>query len=241
MSLYYVNDTTQTELTSTALNSLTAGTYTLIAKYHDVEATGGTISLQLTEASNAVIVDFERLKNTNQEWDWAVCAQIIANNRLSREGSAASTATLSNILVAVYQDLHPTMSAIACRSNLERVEPAYTVMAADLFYTNNTNPMADAFQIQGSYTENHIYEMLSAGKLMIMYFASNTDTTSAFNGRYVIICGIDKVAQKYYVYDPFAQSEEPNECVWYSYSDLENGTILDRTDLSYNKSVIEFS
>ncbi len=234
--IYYNN----AELTETALSALTAGTYTLTAKYNGVDLTGGTITLTLvaSQSSNEPIeLTFTEEYAPVEEWDWVACAKIIANYRRVREESTPTNLDVLDGLVFLYTSKDSTLTEDDCYENFERVSLADVAKTARYFYTDGTSSSGISFFYNSvANIEQYINSMLTQDKLCVMYLQSSLDSgTDMTNGRYVVVCGEDTEEEQYKIYDPYTGYYS-----WVDYSDFTTGGVLGRTDLTYSGLVVDY-
>ncbi len=222
-------------LTPSVVNALTAGTYTITAKYQDVAATGGTITLTVSEATSNIAVrdivaDVEYITN----YDWLHCAKKLADYRLVREGSSPSTLTEDD--VAILLGFDPDAPA---RGTLYK-----TFNATCLFYTNGqqSSGVSGFTRVTNANTvsENELFNIISNDSIVIMQLADSTATSDVTKMRYLIICGVNKDTHQLKVYDCLETSD--NLVRWIDTSVIFNGGYdAANANVKFLGSIIEVS
>ena len=227
VELYYNGEI----LTTAIVNSLSAGTYTIVPKYHDVTATGGTVTLTIENPPAGTVVNLSGVTLetvTNANWDWTACAKMAANVRLSRESSAATTKSVGQAIIAVKGS-----SNINVRGNISE-----TANAANFFYTNGSLDTYNFYEstINESGAENVLLSKLQNGEAVILLLTSATNPTSYESARYLLLTGINTGNHTYTVFDPTTgNSVEISESV------LFNGGYNSNSDLRFTGVIIEFA
>ncbi len=224
--LYYNNSA----LTVETVNGMSAGNYNIVVKYKDVEATGGTITLNVTSPATGVIIELTNVTMepvTNPVWDWAACAKMIANARLSREGLSATTQTVPMSIVAV-----KGTGGIGIRGTVSE-----TALAANYFYTNGNKDSFNFYDsaIDANGIENALKESLEDGKASVILLTSATAPTDYSGARYVVLCGINTITHEYKIMDPVSGTTS-----WVAESVLLNGGYNSNNDLRFTGLVVEF-
>ena len=230
IALYYMNGTVKTPLTADVVNQLLPGTYTVTVEYNGVIATGGTVTLTITDAPTGTVIELNNITIetvTNSNWDWAACAKMIANNRLLREGSAATTKTVPQALVAI-----KGAANLNARGTLSE-----TASAADFFYTNGETGTLNFYEttINVSGAEVALLSYLNSGQAVALLLTSTTDTTDYSLARYVVLCGINTGTHMYKIMDPVLGTT-----TWVSQSTLFNGGYDNNSNLRFTGAIIEF-
>lgn len=228
VELYY-NDTI---LTASTVNSLSAGTYTIVPKYKDVIATGGTVTLTVTEpVVEMVEVSIPTPCQYTVEFDGLTCAQILANLKLANDNQPATTLDVSDVaaLLNIDED-YPTRTS---RSN--------TFKATCYFYTNGQLSSSNAFINLNNATavsEDVLYDMVDAGNVAIMHLADSTDRTNPEKMRYIIICGVNKTTHQLKVYDCLEYNQS-NRLRWIDTATIFNGGyITTNENIKFSGSII---
>lgn len=226
LHLYYNNS----ELTASTVNSLAAGTYSLTAKYIDVTATGGNITLTViaaTTPSNAVTIELLDPEPVPLEvLDWVATAKMIANIRLRKEGKDINEEDLISAAISYGYSNYKT----------ERGDIIDTINMATYFYTFG-NKCEGSYFIDIETTtnpENTLYNSIKTGKAIIMQMVSIEDETDMSEARYLLLLGVDKGTHQLKIYDPINDIEE-----WYNTSDFLNGTYGENGNLIFSKRIIE--
>ena len=228
VELYYDNNV----LTTDIVNSLTAGSYTIVPKYKGVAATGGTVTLTVSEATsqNRVEVSFSTQECGVEEYDCFHCAKILANFRLSSEGSATTTLTEED--AAVYFNYDPEFP--------ERVSLYKTLQATGYFYTNGQSASTAGFsRITNSaqLTEDDLYTRVASNKIVIMQLSNSSAPTDVTQMRYLIVCGVDTSTHQLKIYDCNKPSQKT---AWYDTSLFtEGGYVEDNLNIKFNGSIVE--
>lgn len=233
VTLYYNN----AELTADVVNSLSAGPYPIVVKYKGIEATGGTVTLNVTTGtSNRIILNnITRVEAIEVEWDWAAAAKMAADNKLIREGKSASTKVIQEAIIAVNSE------DLMSRATIDK-----TVSAAKFFYNDGASTNGYSFvsnNINVDTAENELYNHITAGKAVIMLLTSTNDPTDMSLARYVVLCGIDIVNHQYGIIDPFDDYIDPqtgSNINWYDQSIFYNGGYAGNSDLRFTGKIIEF-
>ena len=227
VELYY-NDI---PLTADTVNALNAGTYTIVPKYKNTAATGGTVTLTVKNPQSDNIVELTTVTNENLEdaaWDWVGAARMIANSRLRRENKAETTKDIFDALLEIKPD-DPTV-----RGTLEE-----TVNAAKYFY--NDGVITGTNFIKGSVNlstaENTLFNNIKAGKAVIMQLTSADAPTDMAQARYVVLCGVNKENHTLKIMDPVSASSDGE---WISKDTMFNGGYNGESNLKFAGTVIEF-
>ena len=238
--LYYTSGSTETLLTTAVLNELAAGTYPLTLKFHSTAATGGTITLVVAAAaSNIAEVNIAPIIADAPEWDWAYCAQMLANARLAREGSAASSKEAYDALIAIYSANDRTFTEDDIWDTLTRVSLTDTAKATRYIYTGGATTGGTTFKPVTNttgYNEDRFFEEVSAGKACILLLKSIATPNDLNAARYVVLCGVNKENHTFKIADPVA-----NTTAWYPSDAFYNGGAMGNSDLKFSGSVIEFN
>lgn len=227
VELYY-NDI---PLTADTVNALNAGTYTIVPKYKNTAATGGTVTLTVKNPQSDNIVELTTVTNENLEdaaWDWVGAARMIANSRLRRENKAETTKDIFDALLEIKPD-DPTV-----RGTLDE-----TVNAAKYFY--NDGVITGTNFIKGSVNlstaENTLFNNIKAGKAVIMQLTSADAPTDMAQARYVVLCGVNKENHTLKIMDPVSSSSDGE---WISKDTMFNGGYNGESSLKFAGTVIEF-
>ncbi len=240
--LYYISGTDEILLTDTELNSLTAGSYNLIFKYNGILATGGTITLTVSEPAETTVVEVAIPSLgalSTASWDWARCAKIIANVKRVGDGLEESTVTDRTIAIEIYRLLYPDLSNIQLAAKREKLDLFTITYAAEYVYdgTISDEVLPEKFIETDNlayYNENTFYNMIASGKVAILYLQSISNPTSYDAGKYVVICGVDKTDHEYKIYDPVMNTSD-----WYSSASFYSGGAMGNSDLIFTGAVVE--
>lgn len=231
IQLYYMNGTNKIELTPGIINGLAAGSYTVIAEYQNVAATGGTITLVITASTVsenvAEIPDVENEPVFVEEMDWLAAAKIVANVRLEREGYEANTTDIFDAAFELEWD------DIGLRGDI-----AKTVEAAGYFYNDNQVSSTRYFvstSVSASTAENTLFNSIDAGKAVIMQLTSTTDASDMSLARYLVLCGVNKDSHTFKVLDPITGGD----ATWVSQDILFNGGYGGDNTLKFTGRIIE--
>lgn len=204
-------------LTADIVNSLTPGQYTLIPKIGEIVATGGTVTLTVSEAdtpSDIIEIDLPVSTVDEIELDWLHCARAMANYKLSKEGKAQAALTDEAVLTALALD--PLESI--------RVKYTYTAAATSLLYTNGESQSSTAIgkgTNKNLFTETSLYNKLANNGMVIINLADSTDKTNVDSMHYIIICGINRTTRQIKVYDCWQGDEAL--LTWVDYDSVFNG------------------
>lgn len=214
-----------TELTAEVVNGLTAGQYPITVKYYDSVATGGIVTLSVTEqATNTEfsIYDdaFPMVVAEENFLDWLASAKLIANVRLGNEGESLST-------IDLWDALDELADGAEARGDL-----AATLNAANYFYGATSS-----FRSSTAVTdiETTLYNALLVGKPVIMQLTSTTDPTNMNLARYIVLVGIDTTNDKYQIIDTFYN---PNNPQWVEQSVINNGGYRGDNTLVFSGRII---
>ena len=229
VSLYYEGEL----LTAEIVNSLTPGSYTIVPKYYDITATGGTVTLTVAAAPTGTQISISTVTNeyvANSVWDWAACAKMAADIRLVREGASASTKSIGQAVIAIK----------GAANRMTRANVAEAAQAADYFYTDGvaTEPTYNFIDstISMSNAESYLLSELQNGHAVILTLTSATNPTAYENARYVLLTGINTGTHTYSIYDPTKQTTTD-----VSQSVLFNGGYDSNSDLRFTGIIIEFA
>ncbi len=194
VELYY-NDSV---LTASVVNSLGAGTYPIVVKYQDVVATGGIVTLTVSQAASDNKAEIEPIENEGvilETLDWLWAAKLIANIRLRREGSQLNTMDIPSAAIEFgWED--PTV----------RGELLDTKNAAVYFYTFGEKTTGANFlntTITESTAENTLFNSIKSGKAVIIQLTSTLAPTDMSLARYLVLVGVDKDLHTVDVMDPY--------------------------------------
>lgn len=224
--LYYSNGGTKTELTADAINGLEEGEYSITAEVYGTAATGGTITLAVAGGSKPPVGDIVELNTVQVEsvlnplWDWAACAKMTANSRLSREGSPLNVTNVVNAINSAFGTAY-----LQKRGTLQE-----TAQMANYLYCgdkNSYNFMESAVSIEGA--ENVFADALREGKAMI----ANLTSTDNTNSRYILVCGVNTTEHTFKIIDPTIGTAE-----WIPAEELYSGYRGD-SSLTFTGQVIE--
>lgn len=216
-------------LTPEIVNGLSAGTYTLTAQYKDVAATGGTITLTVSEAASddkIELTGITKVRATASFLDWAAAAKTVADARLVRESQTASTLTVVAIARAIKGNDFRTRGTAA--------ETAY---AANYVYCNDQDSMNfidDTVSISSA--EGLVYNNLAGGTAMIIQLTSATTPSDMSLARYLVVCGINRTTHQYQIIDPLSADAG---AVWVDDTLLLNGGYDGNSDLRFTGTIIE--
>lgn len=226
--LYYTADGAETELTDEAIQGLTAGEYPITAKVYGSTVYGGTIALTIAGSvepppvtGDAVELDTVQVESVLLPfWDWAACAKMMANSRLTREGQPVNTEVVKQAIVSVWGK-----TEINKRRSIED-----TAHMANYFYCGELE--SDNFYnsdvlLEGA--ENVFADAVRNGEAIIAYLAGTDIETS----RYVLICGVDTTAHRYKIIDPTIGKAE-----WIPVEELHSGYRGD-SNLKFTGQIIE--
>ena len=204
-------------LTAATVNSLSAGQYTIVPKYSGVAATGGTVTLTVSEPdtpSDIIEIDLPVSTVDEIELDWLHCARAMANYKLSKEGKAQAALADDEVLTALALD--PLEHV--------RVKYTYTAAATSLFYTNGESQSSTAIgkgTNKNLFTETSLYNKLANNGIAIINLADSTDKTNVDSMHYIIICGINRTTRQIKVYDCWQGDEAL--LTWVDYDSVFNG------------------
>ncbi len=204
-------------LTAATVNSLSAGQYTIVPKYSGVAATGGTVTLTVSEPdtpSDIIEIDLPVSTVDEIELDWLHCARAMANYKLSKEGKAQAALADDEVLTALALD--PLEHV--------RVKYTYTAAATSLFYTNGESQSSTALgkgTNKNLFTETSLYNKLANNGIAIINLADSTDKTNVDSMHYIIICGINRTTRQIKVYDCWQGDEAL--LTWVDYDSVFNG------------------
>lgn len=176
--------------------------------------------IELTTVTNESVM--------SSTWDWVGAARMVANSRLTREGSALTTKTVFDALI----DLNSDYSS---RGTL-----AETAEAANYFYTNGESTDGAYFipmNVDLSTAENTLFNSLSQGKAVILHLTSATSPEDMSKARYLVLYGINKENHTYKIMDPTATDSTGT---WISQDIIHNGGYNNNDDLRFTGTVIEF-
>lgn len=212
VDLYYNNSL----LTPAAVNGFSEGSYTIVAKYKGVAATGGTITLTVSE----VVGDLVELTNIVTaapidfiELDWIYSALDMANSRLAHEGSPASTKTVND--VAAVFGLDPENFLV------ERRALGDTLKATSYFYSNGGSQSGVGFSGTTNanlLTVDEVYNKVSNGQAVIIQIVDFGHRTDMNYANYLLLCGANKTTQELKV-----KNYITGEVEWVPRSTLING------------------
>ncbi len=226
VKLYYSNGGTKIELTPDTVNGLEEGEYSITAEVYGTAAAGGTITLAVAGGSEPPVGDIVELNTVQVEsvlnplWDWAACAKMAVNSRLTREGSPLNNTT---VLLAI-RDAFGT-DYIQKRGTLQE-----TAQMANYLYCGDKdsyNFMESTVSIAGA--ENAFAAALRQGQAMIANLTNADKSVS----RYVLICGVNTTSHTYKIIDPTVGAAE-----WIPASELYSGYGGD-SSLAFTGQVIE--
>lgn len=239
VNIYYTNGSTEILLTTSALNSLSAGTYNLILKYHNTAATGGSIILKVAESvSTSAEINITLALADAPEWDWVYCAEMIANARRIREGSAKASVEAFDAVLQIYLDTDVISSEDDVWEAFTRVSLADTAKAARFIYTNGTTTGGLTFRPitnTTGYTEDAFYDLIAAGKPCVLLLKSVSSPDNMNMAKYVVLCGVNKSNHTYKIIDPITENAG-----WYPSEGFYNGNAMGNSDLIFTCSVVEF-
>ncbi len=221
-------------LTAATVNSLSAGQYTIVPKYIGNAATGGTVTLTVSEAdtpSDIIEIDLPVSTVDEIELDWLHCARAMANYKLGKEGKAQAALTDEAVMTALALD--PLESV--------RVKYTYTAAATSLFYTNGENQSSTAIgkgTNKNLFTETSLYNKLANSGIAIINLADSTDKTNVDSMHYIIICGINKTTHQIKVYDCWQGDEAL--LTWVDYDSVFNGGFdADNANIKFYAGIYE--
>ncbi len=230
-----VNDVTlyigDEELTTSMVNIMTAGaSHTIIPKYQGVAATGGTVTLTVSEAvsSNSVLITTVNNASVSiPQWDWAGAAMMIANARLVREGSPVTTKTVVQ-----------AVQTIKSSAPTSRGTDTETAEAANFFYTNGSTGTMNFFpaDVELSNAESTLFNSISQGKPVIMVLTSKTSPDDMSLARYIVLVGVDITNHTYSIMDPIDTS---NDIITIEQTVINNGGYDGNSDLEFTGTIIE--
>ena len=227
VQLYYNNNV----LTADMVNVMNAGTYNIVAKYQGVEATGGTITLTVTEpVSDSNILEISGVVNqrVSSVKDWAAAAKLIANIRLNREGETLSTMDITELATTIKPD--------GGRGDTEDVASAANYVYAQALGLTETCDDFREFGIDQYSLRDDIEYYIGEGSALILQLVNNTAPTDMSNARYIVVIGINLDTDEVKVVDP----SKNNNGTWVALSTLINGGYNGNTNLVYNGTVIEY-
>lgn len=229
VQLYY-NDSI---LTADMVNLMSAGTYNITAKYQNIEATGGTITLTVSETTvtpedNIVELSSVTKERASANNDWAAVAKMMANVRLAREGKTQYSSNAASIATAV-------MGMSGTRGTL-----AQTIRAANYVYeqaTGMTTECTDFQQISldANYLKDDISFYIECESAIILQMVSSTAPTDMTQARYLLVSGINLTTNEVKVIDPAISAAY----VWVPLSTLINGGYNNNSNLVFSGTIIE--
>lgn len=229
----YLNNS---ELTASTVNDLSAGTYSIVAKYKNVTATGGTITLNVTAAAADDKVQLDGITAGSPidfiELDWLYCARDMANTRLAHEGKSASTSTINEI--ALMFDLDPDNFLVERRALGDVLKATYR------FYTNGAAQTGSGFSGTTNanlLTIDQMYDKIVAGQGAIIQMVDFEHRTDMNYANYLFICGVNKTQQEFLVKDPITGTLN-----WVSRDSIVNGGYQpDNMNYKFSGAIIEAS
>jgi len=232
VELYY-NDSL---LTADVVNALSAGTYSITAKYQDAAATGGTITLTVSEAVADDIVQIENITKVSSQalyvLDWAAAAKMIADVRLAREGHNTSNLAITQIGVSIIG-----ANAASSRGTIDN-----TVSAANYVYNNVTGSTSTfnfiASSMAASQAASQIYAQIQSGNAVILQLSTEETPTDMSLARYIIVCGVNATKEQFYIIDPIT-SATGVEIV--DQTLILNGGYGGNANMKFSGTVIDFS
>ena len=190
-------------------------------------------------ASNVAEVNITHITTDVLEWDWVYCAQMLANTRLAREGSAASSVTDEEALYAIYHANDSSVTQDDIWDILTRVSLTDTTKATRYFYSNGNTTTGSTFRAVtnvSAYNEDKFFAEMNAGKACILLLKSIATPNDLNAARYVVLCGVNKENHTFKIADPVA-----NTTSWYPSDAFYNGGAMGNSDLKFSGSVIEFN
>lgn len=228
VELYYNNNV----LTSDVVSNMSVGTYNIVPKYQGVAATGGTVTLNVSEQIvEQVEVSIPTPYQYTVEFDGLTCAQVLANLKLANDNQSATTLDVSDVAALLNID----------EDYPERTSRSNTFKATCYFYTNGTSASSNAFINLNNATavsEDALYDMIDNGNVAIMHLADSTDKTNKEKMRYVIICGVNKTTHQLKVYDCLEYNQS-NRLRWVSTSSIfDGGYISSNSNVKFSGSII---
>lgn len=171
------------------------------------------------------ITNISFVEAINYEWDWAACAEMVANSRLAREGRELSTKSQFDAVSDILGDLE-----------LERVNLQKAAKAAVYFYTNGSQS-GYSFVSSNNITTNNAQKfknLISQGKAVILQLASPSNPTDMSLARYVVLCGVNMTNATYRIIDPQTGAD-----AWVSQSGIHNGGYIQGSDIKFLGCIIE--
>ncbi len=224
-ALFIMNNSNKLAMTAENLASLPNGTYSVTLEFFGIEATGESITLAVTGSSVAAgtIVELTTVtmeNTTNVNWYWAACAKMIANSRLTREGSPVSLLSLPAAINGAF--------GASYLSKIGTIEE--TAQLASYFYNGNKDGYSFInSEISMNGIENSILAELNAGKAILAKLSSSDNATV----KYIIIYGINTGTHQYKIMDP-----EGAVNTWIDADELYSG-YGGNTSLTFSGQVIE--
>lgn len=223
------------ELTVSGIGELDEGNYNLIAKYRDVEATGGTISLMVAASESEepnddeYVVTVEPVTATEPYMDWAAVVKMMVNSRLSRKGFTPISTTVPAIVMthnsSSWNQRATLTKAIEVANTLYRTASNMTADDLDVFYIGDVNT---------SDIMTTIYNNMLEQKPIVALLTETEDMSLA---RYILITGIDRTNNEIRIIDPYV-TDNVNQ--WISADVLLNGGYLNNVNLKFSGRIIEF-
>lgn len=227
-----------TELTADIVNGFSAGSYSIVAKYKDAEATGGNIILVVSAPAVQQIAELAGTLNKSitatTKRDWFYCARSFANYKRVADGDTASTLGISttvNALKAYDTTLSLTVS--------QRADIETTANAACYIYTNGETCAAiDNGFLYGADVDNltmdFVYSRIEANTPVILKLHDEETPNDINLARYILVYGVNKTTNMLKVYDPIDASVE-----WVTWASIfDGGYSSDNPDLKYSGSII---
>lgn len=223
-----------TELSVSMVNVMGAGSYTLIAKYRDVEATGGTITLTVSEnvvsQDDVKTVTIANKISADEEFlDWAATVKMLVDTRLLREGLSATGGDA--------YDISDTYGEWEVRADMSTA-----IAAANAMYNaakNTTDAPSTVFRtgsVNASNIMTTVYNQLNAGKPVVALLTDTANVSDMSLARYVIIVGVNRTQGIYQIIDPF---ENYTTVVDVSSDVFLNGGYLGRSTLKFSGRISE--
>ena len=225
--LYIMDGSTKKDLTAANVAALSNGTYNIIMEFFGKAATGSSITLTVTGNSTPVTgeevvlttISLETAANPN--WYWAACAKMVANSRLTREGSPTST-------LAPQVAIKNAFDKTEYLTRVGTIEE--TAQLASYFYSGNVdglNFIASAVSMVG--IENTMLSTLKRGEAIIARLENSNATTV----KYIVIYGVNTGTHQYKVMDPEGSFND-----WIDAETLYSG-YRGNSGLIFNGQVIE--
>jgi len=210
----------------------------LQVKFRDVLATGGTVTLIVSEPQTDEIAEINMSTpfQATFNYDALQCAKSLADYALSLNGLPASTYSIA--------DAMNVFSAELAASGNSRLNLSQTHRAAELFYSNGTNQDINIFiasDVPDFTTEEVLYEMLAAGYPVLLQLADVTDADNTEKMRYLIITGVNKTAHQLRIYDPTKVISSQRNKYYPTNTVINGGYVTNNSNVKFSGVIINLS